>query len=155
MTPHKPVWLAVLLLLCAAPTATAQTTYGIRAGVSADPTQFVFGGHLETRPLIEKLTFRPNLEIGVGDNQSIFAANFEFVWSIPIESKPLRVYFGAGPAMVIRDFHDEHPNAGDTDVGGGFNILLGLQHRQGLFGEIKVGFIDSPGFKFMIGYAFK
>ena len=153
MTRHSLLWILPLMLVCAAP-AEAQIpsnlTYGVRAGVSADPTHFVFGGHLETKPLTRRITFRPNLEIGVGDNSTIVAANFEFVYSIPIENKPLRVYFGGGPALVITDVHDNP----DTDVGGGFNLNLGLQHNRGLFGEIKVGFIDSPGFKFVVGYVF-
>ena len=158
----KPVWLLVPVLLCAASAASAQivpierTTFGVRAGVSADPTQFVFGGHLETRPLTRHITFRPNLEIGLGDRESIIAANFEFVYWIPISSKPVRVYLGGGPALVITDFHEDHPNFPfpEADVGGGFNLVAGLQHRRGLFGEIKVGFIDSPGFKFTVGYVF-
>ena len=159
MSP-KCAWILVPLLLCAAPSAHAQTiaierfTYGVRVGVSADPTQFVFGGHMETRPLTRNITFRPNLEIGLGDRVSTVTANFEFVYWIPISSKPVRLYVGGGPALVINDFHDDHPNGSDTDVGGGFNLVAGLQHRRGLFGEIKVGFIDSPGFKFTVGYVF-
>ena len=42
----------------------------------------------------------------------------------------------------------------DADVEGGFNVLVGLQHRQGLFTEFKVGAIDSPSVKFTVGYAF-
>jgi len=141
---------AILFCFCIVPEAEAQIQYGVRAGVSADPTQFVFGGHLETRPLLKNFTFRPNLEIGLGSDQTVVAVNFEFVYSIPIESKPLRVYFGGGPALVVTDHWD-----GDADVGGGFNLLIGLQHSKGLFGEIKVGMIDSPDFKFTIGYAFK
>jgi hypothetical protein len=59
------------------------------------------------------------------------------------------VYLGGGPALVIGDHND------DTDVGGGFNILVGVQHRKGLFAELKVGFNDSPDIKFGVGYAFK
>ena len=57
-------------------------------------------------------------------------------------------HFG-GPALNIINAHD------DTDAGGGFNFGLGIEHRQGLFGEIKVGVIDSPDFKIGIGYRFR
>jgi hypothetical protein len=40
-------------------------------------------------------------------------------------------------------------------VGGGFNILVGLEHKKGLFTEFKVGFADSPDIKFAVGYVFK
>ena len=148
---HKSLF-AALVLVCLgfASNANAQWQYGLRAGVSADPDQFVIGGHLETKPLISKLTFRPNLEAGFGDNSTLVALNFEFAYRIDINQKPWWVYVGGGPAAV---WH--HHDGGDTDFGGGFNFLVGVQHRKGLFAEIKVGAIDSPDFKFMVGWAFK
>jgi len=95
------------------------------------------------------LRFRPNLEVGVGDEATLITVNFEFAYRIPVNKKPWSVYVGGGPALVISNSHD------DTDAGGGFNILLGVAHRRGLFTEIKVGVIDSPGFKFGVGYRFK
>ena len=127
-----------------------QTQYGVRAGVSGDPDQFFFGAHLETRPIFSRVTFRPNLEIGFGDNQTVTAINIEFVYSLPLKEHPWRVYFGGGPAAVIR-----HVDESDTDFGPGFNFLLGIQHRGGFFTEIKLGAIDSPEFKFAVGYAFR
>jgi hypothetical protein len=131
--------------------AFAQTQVGVRAGVSGDPGQFVFGGHVETQPLIPHLSFRPNVEIGVGDGSTLLAINFEFVYSIRPDAKPWRVYLGAGPAAVVRWAHDH----GGTDGGGGLNFLIGLQHDRGLFAEFKVGAIDSPSARFTVGYAFR
>src|SRR5215204_4678957 len=85
--------------ICAAP-AVAQPHAGIRAGVSADPDQFFFGGHVETRPLIERLTFRPNAEIGIGDNATLVALNVEFAYWLT-RNRPWSVYVGAGPAVNI------------------------------------------------------
>jgi hypothetical protein len=135
-----------------ATSASAQTHAGIRAGFSAEPEQFVFGGHIETQPLLERLTFRPNAEIGVGDDLTVFTANLEFVYSVPLNNQPWRVYFGAGPALVVFS-RDNGP--GDDGAGGGFNIVLGAQHSGGLFGEIKVGFADSPELKVTVGFAFR
>lgn len=151
----RPLILAVMIVAgCAAP-AYAQNQFGIRAGVSADPEQFFFGGHFETRPLIDRLTFRPNVEIGIGDDLTLVALNIEFVYSVPIRNQPWRVYFGGGPAANIYSRHDDGGNDDDDgDVEGGFNLLVGLQHRQGLFTEFKVGMIDSPSVKFTVGYAF-
>ena len=138
--------LAVLLVAAA---AQAQVRAGVRAGVSADPDQFFFGGHIETRPLLERLTFRPNVEIGLGDETTVVALNVEFVYSIPLQRKPWRVYFGAGPAANIV------ASNGEDGVRGGFNILVGAQHAGGLFTELKVGTIDSPDLKFTVGYQFR
>jgi hypothetical protein len=144
---------AALLLVCLgwASQAGAQVPhYGLRAGVSADPDHFVVGGHIETKPLLKNLTFRPNLEAGFGDDSTLIAINFEFAYRIDIDKKPWWLYIVAGPAAVW-----SHVDQGDSDFGGGFNVGFGVQHNKGLFAEIKVGAIDSPDFKFMVGYAFK
>ena len=142
---------AVVMLLCVAAPVMAQSG-GVRAGISGDPDQFFFGGHFETRPLADHITFRPNLEVGIGDDLTLVAINIEFVYSFTTRrSNPWRVYVGAGPAAVIESVHD----GGGTDMGGGFNLLVGAQHRKGLFGELKVGFADSPQVKFAVGYAFR
>lgn len=167
MTRRALSLLVLLVFACATPVAAqprrtpppqpAKTdpTFGVRVGVSGDPDQFFFGAHVETSPIIDHLTFRPNAEIGVGDDQTLFAFNFEFAYWIPLKNQPWRVYLGGGPALVIRSFHEGHPNNGDSDVGGGLNFLLGIQHRKGLFAELKVGAIDSPSVKFAVGYVFK
>jgi hypothetical protein len=151
----KTIRAAVCVIALASPaSAWAQAHAGVRAGVSGAPGQFVFGAHIETRPLIEHLTFRPNAEVGVGDGQTTAGVNFEFAYWMRMQRHPWSVYMGGGPAVVFasrridRADHAEH-------VGGGFNVMLGIQHRRGLFTEIKVGFISSPQVKWCVGYAFR
>ena len=144
----------ILLSLCALTTFLCLTarpvgaqTFGPRVGASVNPDQFVIGGHFETKPLADRITFRPNVELGIGNDVTVTCFNFELAYKFP-SSKPWSVYAGGGPALVLIDNdHDNHAE-------GGFNILLGLEHRGGLFGEIKAGMLDSPDFKVMIGYAF-
>jgi hypothetical protein len=62
----------------------AQTGVGIRAGVTADPNQFHFGMHFVTKPLVRQLTFRPNLEVGIGSHVTTVVANLEFAYKIPL-----------------------------------------------------------------------
>src|SRR5262245_33431318 len=60
-----------IVILCTASGAWAQEGargLGLRAGVGIDPTQFYFGGHITAGPVVEKLWFRPNVEVGFGDN---------------------------------------------------------------------------------------
>jgi hypothetical protein len=137
----------VTMLFLASGTLMAQTGFGFRAGVSADPDQFHFGVHFVTNPLMKNFTFRPNLEVGVGSSVTTIAANFEFAYRIPIAKASFAPYIGAGPALDIYR-HSEN----GTHTGGGFNVLFGLEHKNGLFGEVKVGAIDSPEFKFTIGF---
>lgn len=133
------------LLSLSVGTASAQSV-GVRGGVSAKPDQFYFGGHVETAPLIDRLHFRPNLEVGVGDDRTLVAFNFEFAYHFPSQTT-WNVYAGAGPALNLLRFR------GETDPGGGLNLLMGVQHNRGLFAEFKVGTVDSPRVKFAVGYA--
>jgi len=147
--------LAVLTLAFAS-SSLAQEQVGIRVGISGDPDQFVFGGHIETAPLLERLVFRPSAEIGLGSDLVLMAFNLEFAYKIPLEDNPWTVYVGAGPALNILSFSDDDDRRGrdDTKVEGGFNIVLGAEHSGGLFTEFKIGASDSPDLKLMIGYSF-
>jgi len=139
-----------VLLMTTAP-AWAQTSVGIRAGASGSPDQFFFGGHIETGPVADHVTFRPNAEVGVGSGLTLLTINLEFAYHVPIRHQPWSFYFGGGPAAVISSPRGRN----GSDVGGGFNVMLGLQARRGLFTELKIGFIDSPEVKITVGYAFR
>ena len=140
--------LATTLVIATAASAAAQNA-GIRTGVSGSPDQFYVGLHYETEPLIEQVRFKPNVEVGFGSSQTVAAINLEFVGKVPIKGEPWALYLGGGPALII----DNATNVG-TNTGGGFNILLGVEHSKGLFTELKVGMADSPGVKFSVGYIF-
>lgn len=121
---------------------------GLRGGVSVDPDQFYFGGHYETSPVVERLHFRPNLEVGIGDDVVTTTLNFEFVYKFPSRST-WRLYAGGGPAVNFYSFDN------DTSTDPGLNFLVGAEVQNGLFFEFKVGAIDSPELKFGVGYTFK
>ena len=121
----------------------------MRAGASVGPDQFYFGGHVETAPLVDALRFRPNIEIGLGDNITVIALNLEFTYLFP-PSAGWSLYAGGGPALNMIDTDTTTSNAE-----GGFNLLAGVAHEGGLFGEVKVGFLDSPDFKVGVGYTFR
>jgi hypothetical protein len=127
-------------------TPAGAQSLGVRAGVSANPEQFYFGGHVETRPLVERVHFRPNVEIGVGSNTTISAFNVEFAYRFTT-SRPWHVYAGGGPALNVIS------RRGNTNSEAGFNFLIGIQHEDGLLAEFKLGVIDSPDVKFGVGYA--
>ena len=130
------------------PLLHAQTTAGIRAGASVDPDQFYIGAHVDTPPLTDRILFRPNIEIGVGDNQTLVGLNFELAYVFPARNS-WALYLGGGPALNIARV------SGDTRTGGGLNALIGGMHASGLFLEAKIGGIDSPDLKLGIGYTFK
>jgi hypothetical protein len=125
---------------------------GIRGGISIDPDQFYFGGHLETSPLIDRLHFRPNVEVGIGDDLTLIAANMEFVYKFS-RTRPVNLYAGGGPALNI--FMFDSPGDNDAETEAGFNALVGVETSRGLFFEFKFGVADSPDFKFGVGYTWR
>jgi len=127
--------------------AQAQMSPGIQAGVSIDPDQFFFGGHVETSPLVDRVRFRPGLDVGIGDDVTLIAVNLDFTYAFTA-NRPWNLYLGAGPAVNWFDGDNGGP-------GGGFNFLVGAKNRTGLFVEMKVGVIDSPNLKFGVGYTFR
>ena len=140
-------WAAILAV---APPALAQQGPGLRAGFSASPDQFYFGGHYVTGPVWDRLRFQPNVEAGFGSDRTLVAFNMEFGYWMSVSSD-WQAYVGGGPAMnlVSRD-----GKSGD-DVGPGLNVCAGLRRRGGLFVEMKVGAFDSPDFKLAVGYTIR
>jgi hypothetical protein len=126
---------------------------GVRLGVSGSPDQFYVGGHYDTGYIFNHLSFRPNLEVGFGDHQTAVTANFEFAYWFPVRNQPFQVYVGGGPALNI--YRYDLPDGSTTDAKGGFSLLVGAEHRSGLFGEVKIGLADSPGVKIGVGYTWR
>ncbi len=121
---------------------------GVRAGLSVDPDQFYFGGHVETSPLVDRLHFRPNVEVGLGDDLTLLNANMEFVYKFPSRSG-WGLYAGGGPALNVYMFDEE------ANTEAGLNFLVGVEQSRGLFFEFKIGAMDSPDFKFGVGWTFR
>ena len=141
-------FLLAMMAVSAAPAAAQDA--GFRGGISVDPDQFYFGGHLETSPLVDRLHFRPNVEVGFGDDIMLIAANMEFVYKFPSRGD-WGLYVGGGPALNVYTFDD----VDDSETEGGLNLLVGVETQRGLFFEFKVGAIDSPDFKFGVGWTFR
>jgi hypothetical protein len=146
-------WLTALsfflgLVVFSSTPAMAQDA-GIRGGISVDPDQFYFGGHLDAS-IVDRLYFRPNVEVGFGDDLMLIAANMEFVYKFTTR-RAWNVYAGGGPALNIYMFE----GADDSETEAGFNVLGGVESSRGLFFEFKVGALDSPEFKFGVGYTWR
>ena len=114
MNTRPIVTTVILILICLPWSVGAQQSVGVRLGVSADPDQFLFDGHLETGPLLERLVFRHNAEIGVGDDLIVIGLNFEFAFKIALDDQAWTPYLGAGPAVNIIDRSDSGRGRGDT-----------------------------------------
>lgn len=121
---------------------------GVRAGVSVEPDQLFVGAHYETEALADRIHFKPNVEVGFGDDVTLIALNFEGVYKFRHRGV-WGAYAGGGPALNVFRFH------GDSDSGAGFNFLGGVESSRGLAFEVKFGVADSPTVKFGVGWTFK
>lgn len=151
MAARVKFFLPVVLVVAMTSPAMAQGL-GVRGGVSIDPDQFYFGGHFETSELVEGLYFRPNVELGLGDDLITTALNMELIYKFPSRTD-WRLYAGGGPGINFYSFNNSR--GGDTITDGGVNILFGVENRRGMMFEVKVGAIDSPDIKFGVGWTFR
>ncbi|HXG89371.1 MAG TPA: hypothetical protein VNJ02_13635 [Vicinamibacterales bacterium] len=136
------------LMTVALPSLVAAQGPGVRAGVSVEPDQFYVGGHYETSALIERLHFKPNVEVGFGDGLTHVGVNFEAVYKFDTDSD-WDIYGGGGPALNL------YSADGNSDTEAGLNFVVGAENSRGLFFEVKVGAIDSPNLKFGVGWSFR
>ena len=133
------------------PSPAAAQAPGVRGGVSVDPDQFYVGGHYETGPLVDRLHFKPNIELGFGDDITLFAINFEFVYKIHDAARLdalRRRRTGRQLLLVRRQSTTAIPSRASTRCSA-------RRPRGGLFFEVKFGAIDSPDLKFGVGWSFK
>ena len=119
---------------------------GFQGGMTIDPEQVYVGTHLETKALVDRLHFRPNVEGGFGSDLKVATVNLEFIYKLPLEGTSWTLYQGSGPAIVIQRFE------GQSDVKGGLSVVFGFAHANGFFTEFKVGALNTPNLKFGVGY---
>lgn len=87
--------------------------WGLRAGASDRPDQLVVGVQADLGELIENLSFVPNVELGVGDDQNILSLSAPVFFRLP-EAGPFDVYGGGGIAVGFVD-RDEADDPGEDD----------------------------------------
>jgi hypothetical protein len=142
---------------------TRRYRLGVRGASALDPELFMFGAHTQLGPFFNENVFaRPNLEIGFGELTTLVALNFEGVYRLPVVARTSRwnIYAGGGPALNFshRNFVEETDRGkidfGDLDLDVGFNFLIGIQQREGMFLELKSSAYSLPTIRFIVGYNF-
>ena len=142
---------------------TKKYRLGVRGATALDPELFLFGVHSQMGPFFsDNIYARPNLELGFGELTTLVATNFEAVYRLPFVEKGSRwnIYLGGGPALnwshrnLVEETDRGKIDFGDMDLDVGFNFLLGLQSRDGIFLEMKTSAYSIPTLRFEIGYNF-
>lgn len=130
--------------------------WGPRVGLSLDPDQVHFGAHIDYGNFAEHVRFRPNIELGFGDNLKLFTMNAEAAYRFSERWDVWSPYLGGGVGANIKSFEHRRDTTSQTDVG--LNLLggieKGLSNGDRFFIEAKVSLNDIPDAKIAVGWTF-
>ena len=151
--------LTIGLCLLATATASAQRPFGFhglgpRGGITINPDQVHFGGHLDLGDLAPQLMLFPNLEVGFGNSLTVVAPMFELDFRFLEDWGSWNPYVGGaiGPVFVSHERGGENTELGITIQGG---IARQMTRASGFFFlEFKLGLVDYPDAKFTLGWSF-
>jgi hypothetical protein len=136
----KKILLALAIFVTTAAQAQQGPSFrgwGLRAGVSDRPDQLLVGIQADFGELINNLSFEPNVELGVGDDQRILSLSAPAFYRWP-ESGAFDFYGGGGIALGFVD-RDEAEEPGEDD---GLEFVIAPMLAAGLawpVGESEAG----------------
>jgi hypothetical protein len=157
----KIIFTSLIIGLLCGPMAFANTRpagfhgIGPRVGLTINPDQFHFGGHIDFGDIADNLMMLPNLEIGVGDNLTTIAPSFELDYRFRSDWGVWTPYLGGGAGPVF--YSAKH---GDSWSKLGIYLQFGVGKGSSgsesghFFMEGKLGLIDAPDFKATVGWTF-
>jgi hypothetical protein len=119
---------AAMMMSAAAPAKDREVQFGLRTGYYVG-TDGPFVGMEVTVPFLPLLIFNPNIEAAFGNDRDTFSMNADAYLELPLPS-PSSVWFGGGPAVLVRNYSLPAPYDRD-DVNLGFNLLSGVGWRTG------------------------
>ncbi len=160
---HKLIYISVLVLLLGLGSVQAQEAqtgfkgWGPRVGLTLDPDQVHFGAHADFGNFAQRVRFQPNFELGIGDDFTIGAANFEANYRFRETWNVWTPYLGGGVGILFIDHDTEGLGDGsDTEFGASVlgGIEKGLSGGNRFFVEAKLGLVDAPDLKLTIGWTF-
>ena len=104
MKSRFPLSLTLLILLCGVPAAAQDIDWGLRAGITLDPTDPFVGVEAVT-PLTDRIFFNPNVEVVFREDDEDFTINADAHYDF--NAGPDRfVWAGAGIGAVLADDND-------------------------------------------------
>jgi hypothetical protein len=149
---------------------------GLQGGAGLDPEIIDVGAFITVGPIFRpQLSFRPGVEIGVGELTTLFAINLEVLYALDDDDGGTWIpYLGAGPSFGLshRGFSTEDADNvtitngdistdgrgrfdfGDTDFNGGMNINAGVRKSRGLFLEMKATAWGVSNIRLLAGFNF-
>lgn len=130
--------------------------WGPRLGLTVDPDQVHFGAHVDFGNFGRHVRFQPNVEVGIGDDVTLVAVNFEAAYRFAGNWNVWSPYLGGGLGVNFTSFENRRGDDTDSEVGvsvlGG--IERGLSSGSRFFTEVKLGLADTPDAKITFGWTF-
>jgi len=145
---------SVVLMAAGSVTARAETSAGLRGGLSVDPDQFLVGAHLNLSPVGENVYIVPSAEAGFGDDLFTLSFNGDVQYRFDVSrGSQVRPYAGGGLTLYYVDFDGGSDSELGVAVLGG--IFFGRTSRNPMFVEMKAGLTNEvPDWKFIFGINF-
>jgi hypothetical protein len=137
------------IAICLVAGTASASEFGLRGGLTLEPDQFHIGGHIDLGPVLDPLRIVPNIEIGFGSNNTVIAFNGDLIYDFP--DTPWSIGGELGMNYVDNDNADSSTDFGLSVLG---DYRVGLSSGKTLLLEAKLGLIDSPDFKFTVGWGF-
>jgi hypothetical protein len=135
-----------------ATSAGATTTWGLRAGFSSNPDQFIVGGQADFSPIAKNLYIVPSGLAGFGDNAFTLSFDGDLQYRFHTSSG-IRPYAGGGLSVYWIN-----PDFGDSQTNLGVNLDGGLwfgKEKMPMFVDAKAGLTNEvPDWKFAFGIMF-
>lgn len=141
--------------------------WGVRAGISEDPDQFVAGVHVDFGEFAPNVRFQPSAELGVGDDVFTLTGNIMVSYYFPIQAS-ITPYAGGQITAAWYNLDgdcngfgrkfgrpgacdDSQTEIGPAAVGG---IETKLEQGGKFLAEIQIGMSDLPDVKLVAGWTF-
>jgi hypothetical protein len=135
----------------ASPATDAAKCYGIRAGYSSKPDQFVIGVQADMGDIYSRVHLVPSIDAGFGDHLKTYAFNGDLELFVPLPESMASLYGIAGPTIMIWT-----PDVGDGDTEIGLTLGFGARLPLGNAGwynlEARFGIGDIPDVKILLGF---
>jgi hypothetical protein len=144
----------VTVFVLGASVASAESSVGIRAGLSSHPDQFLIGAHFQPPPVATNLYIVPSGEAGFGDNLFTLSFNGDLEYQFGSQGS-VRPYAGGGLSLyyVNVDNGGSDTNLGVSALGG---LLFDRKSGWPIFLELKLGLSDEvPDLKVVAGLMFR
>ena len=128
---------------------------GPRVGLTVNPDQIHFGGHIDFGDLAPNLMMLTNIEVGFGEDLTTVAPSFELDYRFRPDWGAWTPYLGGGIGPI---FYSWDHGGSNSEFAGymQFGIGKGSAGSQSghFFIEGKLGLGDAPDFKATVGWTF-